>query len=87
MLRTRADAAADQDTARMLVAFKTELDEARAWIGTQPNMETLFVPYAEIIASPEKWAAELSKFLDGLDVDAMAASVNPQLRHYGGSDS
>lgn len=83
MLRARGDAAADQDTERMLVAFAAEMDEARAWLAAQSNIRTLFSPYGEIVANPEQWAGELSRFLDGLNVVAMAASVDARLRHHG----
>jgi hypothetical protein len=83
MLRERGDAAADQNTDRMLVAFRAEMQEARAWLAAQPNIQTLFAPYAQIVAHPEHWAAELSRFLDGLDTTAMTLSVDARLRHHG----
>ncbi|MBV9498408.1 MAG: hypothetical protein JO138_03440 [Acidobacteriaceae bacterium] len=82
MLRARGDAAADQDEKRIIAAFQAEISEARAWLAAQPNMHTMYAPYGEIIANPEKWAGELSRFLDGLDTAAMAASVDPRLRHH-----
>ncbi len=83
MLRALGDAAADQDTERMLAVFESEMDEARAWLAAQSNIRTFFAPYGEIVANPEQWTGELSRFLDGLDVGPMAASVDARLRHHG----
>ncbi len=82
MLRARGNATAGQDEQRIIAAFRAELDEARAWLAEQSNMRTIFAPYGEIIARPEQWAGELSRFLDGLDTTAMVASVDPRLRHH-----
>lgn len=49
-------------------------DNRRAAVATQSNIRTIFVPYAEIIASPQQGAGEVSRFLDGLDTAVMAAS-------------
>ncbi len=81
MLRASGDAAANQDERPMIAAFRTELDEVRAWLAAQSNIRTIFAPYGEILASPEQWAGELSRFLDGLDTAAVAACVDPRLRH------
>ena len=88
MLLARGDAAAGQDTERMLVAFEAEIKEARVWLAAQSNIRTFFAPYAEIIANPEQWAGEVSRFLgghdvNGLDVPAMTAAVDARLWHHG----
>jgi len=82
MLRARGEIAAYQDKQRIIAAFGVEIEEARAWLASQSNIQMMFAPYAEIVANPEKWAYELSRFLDGLNIPAMVASVDPRLRHH-----
>ena len=82
MLLARGEQAVEQEEDRMITSFAAELDEARRWLGAQSNVETLFVAYDDILAAPMRHALELSRYLDGLEAAAMAAIVNPQLRHH-----
>jgi hypothetical protein len=82
MLRARGEAAAEQREEPMIAAFAAELEQARRWLSAQPNIRTLFASYADIISEPVRWSSELSSFLDELDVSAMAAIVDPRLRHH-----
>ena len=82
MLRARGEAAAEQQQERMIAAFAAELQQARGWLSAQPNIRTLFALYAEIISDPAGWSSQLSSFLGGLDVSAMAAVVDSRLRHH-----
>jgi hypothetical protein len=82
MLRARGDAAAEQQEERMIAEFAAELEQTRPWLSAQSNIRTLFAPYADIIADPVRWPSELSRFLDGLEVSAMAAVVDPGLRRH-----
>ena len=82
MLRARGEAAAEQREERMIAAFAAELQQTRRWLSTQPNIRTLFALYADIISDPAGWSSQLSRFLDGLDESAMAAVVDPRLRHH-----
>lgn len=83
MLRARSHAAVEQQEDRMIEAFTAELKQTRAWLSAQPNIDTLSIRYADIVADPVRCATQLSRFLDGLDVSAMAAVVDPRLRHHG----
>jgi len=87
MLRAKGDAAASQDSGRLIPAFAAELRATKAWLATQPAMPVLAVPYAEVIREPAIWAREVAGFLGaGLDEAAMAAAVDPLLyRHRGGT--
>ena len=82
MLRARGDAAADQQEERIIAEFAAELQQTRSWLSAQPNIRTLGALYADIISDPARWSSQLSTFLDGLDVSAMAAVVDPRLRHH-----
>jgi LPS sulfotransferase NodH len=86
MLRAQGDAAASQESARLIQAFAAELRVARDWLARQPNMPMLSVPYAELVRDPQKWSHEVGRFLgSGLDEAAMAATVDPSLyRHHSG---
>lgn len=83
MLRTRGNDAVDQDRERIVAAFTGELKRTRDWLSAQPNIRTMIAEFSGILSSPAWWSLELSGFLDGLDTQAMAAAVDPQLRHYG----
>jgi len=82
MLRARGDDAADQSEAPLITAFAGELEQTQKWLAAQPNIRTVFARYESILGDPARWSADLSKFLDGLDEAAMAAVVDPRLRHH-----
>jgi len=82
MLRARGDAAVDQQEEPITAAFAAELQQTRSWLNAQTNIRTLFPVYADIISDPAPWSGELSRFLDGLNVSAMEAVVDPGLRHH-----
>ena len=82
MLRARGDAAVEQQEEPIITAFAAELQQARSWLAAQPNIRTLYPLYVDILSEPARWSTELSCFLDGLDVSAMSAVVDPRLRHH-----
>ena len=82
MLRAHGDAAVEQKEEHVIAAFDEELQQTRRWLSAQPNIRTLFAIYADIISNPAQWSSQLSRFLDGLEVSAMAAVVDPRLRHW-----
>lgn len=61
-------------------AFSRQLEKTKNWLSTQPQISVLTLNYAEVIASPDVFAENISSFLDmDLDVSAMAAAVNAEL--------
>jgi len=86
LLRAQGDAAATQESARLIPAMAAELRVVRDWLAQQPGMSLLAVPYAGVLRDPLTWSHEVSRFLGaGLDEAAMAAAVDPSLyRHRGG---
>ena len=86
MLRAQGDAAASQESARLIPAFAAELRVVKDWLARQPNMPVLSVPYAEVVREPVTWVHEVARFLGaGMDEAAMAATVDPSLyRHHSG---
>ena len=82
MLRSTNDPAALQDRERILYALADDVAEAKKSLTHRANMQVLTVPYSDVIANPAKWSHDISRFLDGLDESAMAATVDPALyRH------
>ncbi len=60
--------------------FERHLQHLKEWWRTQMNMSVQECDYAEIIHSPRKQAAAVAQFLNApLDLDAMAAAVDPTL--------
>jgi hypothetical protein len=65
---------------RMIEIFRTQIDQTLAWVSQQPRFELLEVAHADAIRDPAAVARRVDAFLGGgLDVDAMAAVVDPAL--------
>ena len=70
----------DTPPERMRSHFEDDLWRARYQLTHRPCFEVFEVRYAEILARPLEGAERLSAFLGGgLDAEAMAAVVDPQL--------
>ena len=82
LLRSKNDPAAHQDPERILSALATEIAEVKEWLAHHQHMQVLAVPYGQVIRDPLKWSRSISHFLDGLNETAMAAAVDPSLRHH-----
>lgn len=60
--------------------FRNELEKCYQWLDEQPNFETLFINYNELLEQPRTHVDRLAEFLPGeLDRDAMLAVVDPAL--------
>ncbi|MBN2368969.1 MAG: sulfotransferase [Vicinamibacteria bacterium] len=65
---------------RMIEIYESDLWRATYLLAHQPQFETLDVRYADVVARPLDQAKRINEFLGGrLDVDAMAAAVDPAL--------
>ncbi len=61
-------------------ALAEQLRKAEHWHLLSPNVELLRAPYREVIEDPRSAMARVDSFLGhALDVDAMAAAVDPRL--------
>jgi len=70
----------DTPPERMKELFEGDLWRARYLLSHQPQFETLEVRYTDILARPLDEARLIARFVGGgLDVEAMAAAVDPQL--------
>ena len=64
----------------MAALFSKHLDHITAWITEQPQFEVIFVSYNEVMRSPIEQLQRINQFLgEGLNVDTMAAVVDPDL--------
>ena len=60
--------------------FAAELDRCEKWLTEQPNFKVLYITHRDMINDGLTQAQRISDFLDGgLDVDAMATVVDPDL--------
>jgi hypothetical protein len=83
MLRSRDDAAGEQDRMKIVPALRADLERVRNWVSDQPNIHSFDVLYADLIAAPAVEAQRIADFLErNLDAAAMASVVEPALyRH------
>jgi hypothetical protein len=68
---------ADDEARRMLAEHLVDID---AWLATARHVRWLGVSYERVLAEPRAQAARIARFLErDLDVDAMAAAIEPAL--------
>lgn len=65
---------------KMRALFEDEVWSARNLLARQPQFETLELHYSDVLSRPLEEARRIAEFLGGgLDMEAMAAAVDPQL--------
>lgn len=65
---------------KMTEIFEKHLRSIEAWLAEQQNIETLYVNYNEMIASPMEPVRKITEFLGGyMDGDAMVKVINKDL--------
>ncbi len=65
---------------RMGELFSRHVEQVKAWLTVQPNIEVLYVHYGDVLAEPAAQAERINRFLGStLDVSNMAAAVDPKL--------
>jgi hypothetical protein len=86
MLLRRGDKS-PQDDKRMAELYEKHLNQAESWLGSQPNVDVLYVPHRRAIAEPLAVAQDVARFLDaGLDAESMAAAIEPSLHRQKATD-
>ncbi len=66
--------------ADMRRAFTLHLERLHEWLGRQPHMAVLRVPYYEVVERPEEYAGRVQEFLGvPLDIGKMVQAVDPSL--------
>ena len=72
-----ADAVPDEKMAAM---FDKHIAQVESWLATQPNIETVYVSYNEVMKDPRPHAERINAFLGGsLNVEAMAEVADRSL--------
>jgi hypothetical protein len=72
-----ADAVPDEKMAAM---FEKHIAQVESWLAAQPNIETIFVSYNDVMNDPRPHAERINDFLGGtLRVDAMTAVADRSL--------
>jgi hypothetical protein len=81
MLARRGKGSETQDDVRLRALFAKHLDALAADLAAAPHIEVLYLDYDAVVADPAGQARAVSEFLGGgLDVEAMAAAVEPAMR-------
>ena len=80
LVRSGRPAPDDATDRRLAELFARHLEQTRAALARSSNMRVRYVAYPELLATPREAAAEIARFIEAeLDVDRMAAIVNPEL--------
>lgn len=67
----------DEELTRL---FEKHLGHVRQWLDGQPNVQTLYIHYSDVLADPQSAVRQINEFLGGqLNTEAMMASVDPNL--------
>jgi hypothetical protein len=79
MLSRRGESSSTSDE-RMAELYEVHLRRVRRLLAADPRFTAIEVPYAGVVADPRGQASRIAAFLGGrLDVDRMAAAVDPAL--------
>jgi hypothetical protein len=65
---------------KMAAMFEKHVAQVESWLAAQPNIETIYVSYNEVLSDSRTHAGRINSFLGGsLNVDAMAGVVDHAL--------
>lgn len=80
MLRRHGKDPKPGDDALMMGLFEKELQKIEEWLELQPNFETVYVWYNELLGGPQETVKVINEFCDGvLDEAAMCTVIDPNL--------
>jgi hypothetical protein len=80
MLERSGKAGAALSAEKLAAVYEGQLATVTKWLDAQPNFRVHRIEYAAIIRDPLEQSRSVARFLNcDLDVDAMAAAVNPGL--------
>lgn len=67
----------------LMKLYQEQINKVLKWMSERPHFRVLEAPYNELVAQPREWSERVAAFLgegsDPLDVEAMAAAVDPSL--------
>ncbi len=80
MLINRGEDPDKQDDAQMKALFERHVRQVEEWLRAQPNVQTLYVHYRDMVENPLPQIERINAFLGGkLDTAAMGGVVDPEL--------
>lgn len=80
MLIHRGEDSSRINDAELMRLFQKHLQKIESWLAAQPNIETLYVNYNDMVAAPQPFVAQINRFLDQrLDAKQMLAAVDRDL--------
>ena len=80
MLIRRGEPADKVPDDKMAAMFEKHLAQVEAWLAAQPNIETIYVSYNEVVQDPRPHAERINGFLGGsLNVQAMTEAADRTL--------
>lgn len=80
MLRRHGKDPKPGDDALMMGLFEKELQKIEEWLELQPNFETVYVWYNELLGGPQETVKVINEFCGGvLDEAAMCTVIDPNL--------
>ncbi len=80
MLERRGKAGGSLSDEQLLATFRKEIEKVDQWLAEQPNFETLYVMYNEVLEDAGPAASAINEFLGGnLDTATMRAVVDQSL--------
>ena len=80
MLRRRGKSDPEIDDDTMAEQLTQHVDATKAWLRTQPHLDTLYITHANALSHPRATAQAVQQFIaQPLNIDAMAATVDPAL--------
>jgi hypothetical protein len=80
MLKRRGEPINAEAEAEMVEMFQDHLRRVRVWFRHQPNIEVLNIHYGKVLKEPLSESKRIVRFIGGgLDAQAMATIVDPQL--------
>src|SRR6185503_12923461 len=80
MLIRRGEPADSVPDDRMAAMFEKHLAQIESWLAAQPNIETIYVSYNEVMNDSRQHAEQINTFLgDSLNVEAMSGVVDRAL--------
>ena len=80
MLQRRGETGADLSPQKLMEVFGRQMEKLLQWLDQQPHFDLLQVDYADVVADPLREARRIVAWLGApLDVNAMAAAVDPAL--------
>ena len=80
MLTRRGEASGSIGDDRMGMLFRRHIEQVKAWLAMQPNIEVLCIDYSDVLANPVVQGERINRFLGNmLNVGKMAEAVDPRL--------